>query len=506
MAIDKGTSKPITQLSGLQINYKDKYSCFNPPIVTTSERDALVNTDDPKNPIKDGTTVFNSDSSYEEYYSSKAGKWIELKEGTGDVSGPEEAVDGNLVAFDGTSGKAIKDSGVSTDLVVSASSITVKKGQIPVWNNTAKGKINLANSGVTVNQIKQKNARKNVNATELYQLSNLGALQFGSNDNVADTGVILVDGLTPVTFQTQGTGVDSRVCSVINGEEGAGSSSPSALLEINSKVGGLLHARMTTAERDALIDPVEGLEIYNTDTKSLNLRQNNSWKNQNSKIKKSLVFNKDTLPSGHIEESIATLFPNTDSVKLTIISTGGNGGAGAGNYNGAGGGGGAVLIAYLNNLHSTLAKYIYIVPYYVQPTYQESWVRLQKLSGVSGGPQTYFQCVGYNMHGSDGNSTTNIGGSGAVAKVFPGSEYPEENFTWYGFNGSSGQGCSPNNIYSGNGGSSALSQGAFGIAYNGIGLDSIPGLGGGGSGGNGDGNVGGSGGGGWGTIIFEWEE
>ena len=42
MPIDKGTSKPITQLSSLQINYKDQNSCFNPPIVTTKEREALV--------------------------------------------------------------------------------------------------------------------------------------------------------------------------------------------------------------------------------------------------------------------------------------------------------------------------------------------------------------------------------------------------------------------------------------------------------------------------------
>lgn len=279
MPIDKGTSKPITQLSSLQINYKDENSCFNPPIVTTSERDALINTDDPTKPIKDGTLVFNSDSGYEEYYSQTKGGWIQIKEnaGGGDVSGPGGAVEGNLVAFDGTSGKVIKDSGVSTDLVVSASSASVRKGQIPVWNNTAKGKINLANSGVTVDQIKPKNTRKNVNEPELYQLSNLGALQFGSNDNVADTGVILVDGLTPVTFQTQGTGADSRVCTVINGELGEGSSSPSALLEINSSEGGFLNARLTTAQRDSLLDPKDGLVIYNNDTKNLNLRQNNVW-------------------------------------------------------------------------------------------------------------------------------------------------------------------------------------------------------------------------------------
>ncbi len=240
MPIDKGTSKPITQLSSLQINYKDEYSCFNPPIVTTEERNDLVNTDNPEKPIKDGTLIFNSDTGYEEYYSGD--KWIEIKEGgggTGDVIGPANATDNNIAVFDGTTGKKIKDGGPKVDPM----------------NRFKKGK----------------------NATPLYKLSNLGALQFGSNDNVADTGVILVDSLTPVTFQTQGTEADSRVCTVINGEEGAGSSSPSALLEINSSVGGFLHARMTTAQRDSLLDPKDGLEVYNTDTKNLNIRQNGAW-------------------------------------------------------------------------------------------------------------------------------------------------------------------------------------------------------------------------------------
>jgi len=243
MPIDKGTSKPITQLNGLQINYKDKNSCFNPPIVTTEERDALVNTDNPEKPIKDGTLIFNSDTGYEEYYSRD--KWIELKEGgggTGDVTGPEVASDDNIAVFSGETGKKIKD------------------------------------GGLKIAALQQARKNKAVDSIPLYKLSNLGALQFGSNDNVADTGVILVDGLTPVTFQMQGTGADSRVCTIINGELGEGSSSPSALLEINSSEGGLLHARMTTTQRDALLDPQDGLVIYNTDTKKLNVRQDSYWK------------------------------------------------------------------------------------------------------------------------------------------------------------------------------------------------------------------------------------
>jgi hypothetical protein len=235
MGIDTGTTLPITQLSGLQINYQDANSCLNPPIVTTIERDKLINNSDPAQPIKDGTIIFNSTTSYQEYYSKDQGGWIHSDEGTGDVVGPPESVVDNIAVFADTTGKTIKDGGVTIEAL----------------------------------QTDQKSASN----TSLYQLSNLGALQFGSNTNVADTGTILVDSLTPMTFQTQGTGVDSRVCTVINGEEGAGSSSPSALLEINSTTGGLLHARMTTAERDALVNTKNGTVIYNIETSKLTVKQ-----------------------------------------------------------------------------------------------------------------------------------------------------------------------------------------------------------------------------------------
>jgi hypothetical protein len=81
MPIDKGTSKPITQLSGLQINYKDQNSCFNPPIVTTKERNALVNTDDPTHPIKEGTMVYNSDEKSVQAYQN--GIWVNVGGGCG---------------------------------------------------------------------------------------------------------------------------------------------------------------------------------------------------------------------------------------------------------------------------------------------------------------------------------------------------------------------------------------------------------------------------------------
>ena len=60
---------------------------------------------------------------------------------------------------------------------------------------------------------------------------------------------------------------------------GIGTSTPhsSAQLEINSNNKGFLPPRMTTAERNAILSPAEGLMIFNTTSKSLNIYYNGVW-------------------------------------------------------------------------------------------------------------------------------------------------------------------------------------------------------------------------------------
>lgn len=58
---------------------------------------------------------------------------------------------------------------------------------------------------------------------------------------------------------------------------GTDSLSSSAILELKSTTRGLLMPRMTTAERDAIPTPAEGLEIYNLDTNSLNFYNGTIW-------------------------------------------------------------------------------------------------------------------------------------------------------------------------------------------------------------------------------------
>lgn len=52
----------------------------------------------------------------------------------------------------------------------------------------------------------------------------------------------------------------------------------SAMLDVKSTSRGFLPPRMTTAQRDAIASPVEGLVIYNTEEKALNVYNGIAWK------------------------------------------------------------------------------------------------------------------------------------------------------------------------------------------------------------------------------------
>jgi hypothetical protein len=64
-----------------------------------------------------------------------------------------------------------------------------------------------------------------------------------------------------------------------NGLVGIGTSSPSAaaLLDVSSTTSGFLPPRMTTAERDAIGTPPNGLMLYNTTTDKLQVRAAGAW-------------------------------------------------------------------------------------------------------------------------------------------------------------------------------------------------------------------------------------
>jgi hypothetical protein len=52
---------------------------------------------------------------------------------------------------------------------------------------------------------------------------------------------------------------------------------PSAILDVSSSIKGFLMPRMTTAQRDAIVAPAIGLQIYNTDDKCIDLYNGIAW-------------------------------------------------------------------------------------------------------------------------------------------------------------------------------------------------------------------------------------
>ncbi|MEI6764873.1 MAG: glycine-rich protein [Bacteroidota bacterium] len=52
---------------------------------------------------------------------------------------------------------------------------------------------------------------------------------------------------------------------------------PSAMLDVSGTTTGVLINRMTSAQRNAIVNPAEGLQIFNTDTKCINFYKNHGW-------------------------------------------------------------------------------------------------------------------------------------------------------------------------------------------------------------------------------------
>lgn len=77
------------------------------PRVTTAARLAMI--------VENGTQVFDKTIGKMFLYQSDA--WINIDTGNGDVVGPAGATDGDIVTFDGITGKLIKDSGVNISAV-----------------------------------------------------------------------------------------------------------------------------------------------------------------------------------------------------------------------------------------------------------------------------------------------------------------------------------------------------------------------------------------------------
>ena len=104
--------------------------------------------------------------------------------------------------------------------------------------------------------------------------SQTGAAQIGLNPN------------GDISFRTEAikttgsaSSVSTRMLIDSSGNVGIGTTSPdtNAILQLNSTTQGFLPPRMTTAQRDAITTPPEGLVIYNTIDHVLNFYNGTSW-------------------------------------------------------------------------------------------------------------------------------------------------------------------------------------------------------------------------------------
>lgn len=85
---------------------------------------------------------------------------------------------------------------------------------------------------------------------------------------------------TEIYFSTGGVNTMSKRMTIKSvGNIGIGTDTPSdsAQLELSSTTRGFLPTRMTTAQRDAIADPVEGLQIYNLTTHKIDFYNGSAW-------------------------------------------------------------------------------------------------------------------------------------------------------------------------------------------------------------------------------------
>jgi len=205
------------------------------PELTQAQIDAI-----PADTLRNGAIVYNTSIDFFLLYEN--GLWRIINTSDGDVEGPDVSVANNIATFADDTGKLIQDSGVDIARVPLA--FTARTSSTSSTNRAL----------VTVNEI-----------------GNLGHIKF-----VNDIGLIFVDALMPVEFITNDFGPDSQVCSLFTGGLPSSSSSPSALVELQTTTGALLLSRLTQAEVDALL-PVQGMIAYNTDTQSFVAYNGMAW-------------------------------------------------------------------------------------------------------------------------------------------------------------------------------------------------------------------------------------
>ncbi len=95
-----------------------------------------------------------------------------------------------------------------------------------------------------------------------------------------------ITGTSALTFAAGGTNQNVSILASGTGSVGIGTNSPSssAALDISSTAKGFLPPRLTTTQRDAITTPAEGLTVWNTTNKQLEVYDGTYWVTMNGKL------------------------------------------------------------------------------------------------------------------------------------------------------------------------------------------------------------------------------
>lgn len=123
-------------------------------------------------------------------------EWVNTLPGEGDVVGPASATNGNLVAYDGTTGKLVKDSGVATSDVALGAASSVANNFVSFSGVDGK---QLADSGFTDTDFSPALVSGGAADTK-----GTFTLTLGASGDIATTA-IAADSVVVVTVDTLGT-------------------------------------------------------------------------------------------------------------------------------------------------------------------------------------------------------------------------------------------------------------------------------------------------------------
>jgi len=269
----------ITTFSSVAVkpSSTNKDNGFYAPQLTAAQIAAI-----PAATLVNGAIVYDTDANLLKTFVNGALVDVSTGAGAGDVVGPGGAIDDNIATFDGATGKLIKDSGVAI-------------GQVPGPLPFRQFSPSLLAQNAFVNEIR-----------------NLGHVNF-----IDGLGIIFVDGLTPVEFLLNDLGGgDSQVCSLFTGGLPSSSTTPSALVEIQSATGALLLSRLSQAQINIFPFPTAGMILFNKDTNRLSFYNGTSWLDPASGDSITLTGAVTGTGSGSINTSLATTVECQNRVQI----------------------------------------------------------------------------------------------------------------------------------------------------------------------------------------------